>query len=85
MENPFVEQCQNVADELGVELIDSYKDGNGNEVVEDDGILHVTKGNIRVAFDVSENQNLSASMQNRNTVSILAKLGMVVIGKRHLA
>lgn len=41
----FIEQCQEVADNLLVEIIDTYDDGNGDDVFEDDGILHVVRGN----------------------------------------
>ena len=52
----FVEKCQKIADELGLE-IESYKDGNGKtDIYEDDGILHCTEGEIRVAFFLEQDR-----------------------------
>lgn len=60
----FEAECEQIANELGVEIIDVYLDGKGDTIVEDDGILHVTKGKVRVAFDVSDNQTAKAKLTN---------------------
>jgi hypothetical protein len=73
----FIEQCQEVADNLAVEIIDTYDDGNGDNVFEDDGILHVVKGNTRVAFDVGCGF-LKSNVQNQISRAILKGLGIPV-------
>jgi hypothetical protein len=71
----FIEQCEEVANDLRIEIIDTYDDGNGDDVFEDDGILHVVKGNTRVAFDVGCGY-LKPSVQNQVSASILKDLGI---------
>ena len=72
----FAETSQIVADALGIELIDTYEDGERDWVFEDDGVLHVVRGTTRAAFDVSENQMLNRSKQNQNTKKVLYMLGI---------
>lgn len=75
----FGKRCEEVADEVGVELMDIYEDGDGtNNVYEDDGFLHVNNGEQRASFDVSNSQNLSEEDQNENTRLILERLGLEV-------
>ncbi len=75
----FIKKCERLAEALGVEIIDAYDDGEGDTVIEDDGILHVTEGTTRVAFDVSNNQTWSAKKQNFITETILHGLKREVV------
>lgn len=70
----LVNVCEQIADDLNLEIIDTYEDGRGDEIVEDDGILHITRSNIRVAIDVSNNQQLSAKEQKANEAKVLNAL-----------
>lgn len=37
------------------ELIGIWNDGNGrNETIEDDGALHINRGNLRISIDLSQ-------------------------------
>ena len=70
----FVEKCEQIADELGIEIIDVYDDGGSPSEFHDDGMLHVIEGQTRVVFDVSENQSLPVEVQYSITVQILSEL-----------
>lgn len=63
----YTQYAQQVADEVGVELIDTYEDGEQElTYVEDDGILHAKTRGFRAAFDVSENQTLKPATERIN-------------------
>lgn len=74
----FRERCEEVADELGIELIDVYEDSSDQDSFEDDGILHVMHEGKRYAFDVSNNQNLDRVEQNELTIDVLNSLNIPV-------
>ena len=74
----FGERCQEVADELGIELVDVYHDEEPQDSFEDDGILHIMNGTMRYAFDVSNNQKLSVKAQNKITKEVMRNLGLKV-------
>jgi len=75
----FLSECEKAAEEFVVEIIDIYAEPDaGDNVVEDDGILHVTRFGQRVAFDVSDNQTWSKHRQNTVTKNILRFLDIPV-------
>lgn len=74
----FVEKCQNIADDLGIDILDTYEDGLTSSECEDDGILHVIEGNIRVAFDI---ESSSAKIQNHLAKKILKALNRKIEDK----
>jgi hypothetical protein len=72
----FQENCEIIADTLGIEILSITTEYREDYVFEDDGILHVRQNGLRVAFDVSENQTFTAEEQNRISKKILDFLGI---------
>jgi hypothetical protein len=76
MKSEFIKRCELISDATGIEIIDTYLDGEKDDVYEDDGILHIVRGKERVAFDVSNNQTENKATQNLFTMRILSRLGI---------
>lgn len=81
----FEKLCREAVERLGLDDVIFFSAaGEKPDVVEDDGTLHVTRRGQRACFDVSNNQNDSARVQNKKTLSVLKALDIKLTDKQLL-
>jgi hypothetical protein len=71
----FIQRCERVAENMGVEVVFFKGDGFERQF-EDDGCLHIVRASTRACFDVSNGQNGSGEAQNAKTREVMRALGM---------